>query len=155
MAIKASTTAQDAYIELFDVSLPEMDHNLAHELLVSKLNGVALNLWSVPTEKHCIRDTLVFEVSKALMETKKYFRSLESNAPRDHEAEGKLVMLWGLAAIPIKYMDSDLAILLTERAESWLHPEGWTNEEIIEFGNKLQIVSRTFMRLSFPVSVWH
>jgi len=155
MAFKTSTTAQDAYIELFDISTPEIDHTLAHELLVSKLNEVALSLWSVPTEKHCVRDTLVFEVSKALMETKKYFRSLESNAPRDNEVEGRLVMLWGLAAIPIKLIDTELAILLTERTEVWLHPEGWTQDELVEFGNKLQIVSRTFMRLSFPVSVWH
>ncbi|MCG7549185.1 hypothetical protein [Pseudoalteromonas sp. Of7M-16] len=150
MALKATTTAQDAYIELF-----ERHHSQSHNELIEKLNEVAVKLYAIPMDNHYIRDAILVEVSKALMETKKYFRTLESNNPRNHETEGKLVMLWGLAAAPLGYIDQDLAILCALEEENWLHPDGWTCEEIIDFGVKLDLISRTFMRLSFPVSVWH
>ncbi|MCF6442816.1 hypothetical protein L1077_25670 [Pseudoalteromonas luteoviolacea] len=150
MALKPTTTAQDAYVEMF-----ERHHSQAHNELIDKLNEVALKLYSISMDKHYLRDAILVEVSKALMETKKYFRALESNTPRNYETEGKLVMLWSLAAAPLSMLDKELGILCELEDENWLHPDGWTNEEIIEFGVKLDLISRTFMRLSFPVSVWH
>ncbi|KZN30028.1 hypothetical protein N480_03530 [Pseudoalteromonas luteoviolacea S2607] len=151
MALKPLTVvAKDAHIELF-----EKEYVGSHNALISKLNDVAYKLHSIPMENHYIRDTIIIEVSKALMETKKYFRSLEANSPRSEEAEGRLVMLWGLVAAPIGFIDKDLAILCALEQENWLHPDGWSPEEIKEFVVKLDSVSRKFMRLSFPVSVWH
>lgn len=75
---------------------------------------------------------------------------LEHGSARKMDTEAQLVRYWGAAAIPLRYIDEELAMVCERKAEYWINPDDWSNEQITELGIKLQDVSNAYRQLAMP-----
>lgn len=101
-------------------------------------------------EKRELKDNALRAVTTALLETKIYYRSMELGASRNIETEDQLVKYWGAAAIPLRHIDQELAVICENKSEYWLNPENWSDEEVKEFGIQLQNVTSAYRQLALP-----
>jgi hypothetical protein len=68
------------------------------------------------------RDSALMAILAAAVETKMYLEFLESKAPRNRTEESELVKLWQKAAVPVRYIDVDLAASCLDKADDWIRP---------------------------------
>jgi hypothetical protein len=61
-----------------------------------------------------------------------------------------LVKYWGAAAIPLRHIDANLAIICENKSEFWISPETCPNEEIKALGIKLEDVTKAYRQLAIP-----
>ena len=101
-------------------------------------------------EKRELKDNAFRAISIALQETKIYYKSQERGAERNLETEAQLVRYWGAAAIPLRHIDEELSMVCENKAEFWLNPEAWSNEDIKSFGIKLEDVTKAYRQLTMP-----
>ncbi|WNC71442.1 hypothetical protein RGQ13_15115 [Thalassotalea psychrophila] len=120
------------------------------EFLVTKLIALMGPIATLSKEKRELKDSALRAISTALQETKIYYRSLDSGSERNQETEAQLVKYWGAAAIPIRHIDEELAMACEHKSEYWLNPDNWSNEEVKEFGIKLQDVTVAYRQLAMP-----
>jgi hypothetical protein len=120
------------------------------DFLVTKLISLMGPIATLSKEKRELKDNALRAISTALQETKIYYRSLERDGDRNHDTEAQLVKYWGAAAIPLRHIDEELAMVCEQKSEFWIRPDNWSNEEIAEFGIKLQDVYLAYRQLSMP-----
>ena len=120
------------------------------DFLVTKLISLMGPIATLSKEKRELKDNALRAISTALQETKIYYRSLERDGDRNHDTEAQLVKYWGAAAIPLRHIDEELAMVCEQKSEFWVRPDNWSNEEIAEFGIKLQDVYLAYRQLSMP-----
>lgn len=101
-------------------------------------------------DRRILRDTALESISIALRETQIYYRDLGRGDSRNMDREAQLVKLWSVAAIPLRHIDQDLALICDQKAEYWLTPEQWTEQEIISCGIRLEDVTRAYRQLAMP-----
>lgn len=94
-----------------------------------------------------LTDAALQSISTALSATSLYYRDLEAGSARDLDIEGKLNVFWGNAAIPMRHVNPDLAIVCAEKAQYWLNPDSWSDREIREVGIALDSVHRRYISL--------
>lgn len=104
------------------------------------LNGVGL--WITRIERKQERDdAAVRSVLTAVNRTKRYLAARERGESIDRKIEGDLVELWTTASVHIRRTDSDLSMLLQEKAEYWTNPENWTQEEVVSNGIQIDKIA--------------
>lgn len=120
------------------------------EVVIDKLIGVLGPIATLSKEKRELKDDALRAVSTALTETCIYYRSLGKDAQRNEEKEAQLARYWSAAAIPLRHIDEELAGICENKAEYWLNPEGWSNEEILQYGIKLEDVKQAYRQMAMP-----
>lgn len=116
------------------------------EKLISLMGPIA----TLSKDKREIKDSALRAISIALQETKLYYRDRERDSVRNMDTEAQLVRYWGAAAIPLRHIDEELAMICERKAEYWINPDDWSNEKITELGIKLQDVSNAYRQLAMP-----
>jgi hypothetical protein len=66
------------------------------------------------------------------------------------DTEAQLVRYWSAAAIPLRHIDEELAAICDQKADYWLNPEQWSEEDVVKFGIKLDDVAGTYQKLVAP-----
>ena len=120
------------------------------DMVVSRLISLMGPIATLSKDKREIKDNALKAISSALRETKIYYRDIESGVPRCPEKEAGLVRLWGEAAIPLRHIDEELAIICVQKSEYWISPESWSQEEITQYKIKLQDVDMAYRQLALP-----
>ncbi len=76
------------------------------------------------------QDSALTAIYTAAFETKIYLEEQERTRKRNRDTEEELVRLWAKAAVPVRRFDADLADRCLLKADSWVNPQDWTEEEI-------------------------
>lgn len=118
--------------------------------IVDKLISLMGPIATLSKEKRELKDSALRAISIALQETKLYYRDLENGSERDMDVEAQLVRYWGAAAIPLRHIDEELAMICEHKSEYWLTPKNYSNKQINELGIKLQDVSYAYRNLAMP-----
>lgn len=66
------------------------------------------------------------------------------------DIEAQLAKYWSAAAIPLRHIDEELAMACEHKAEYWVNPEQWSDEEIIRLGIKLEDVTQAYRNIAMP-----
>lgn len=102
-------------------------------------------------EKRELKDNALRAISHALTETKIYYAGLTTrNNARNLETESQLAKYWAAAAIPLRHIDEELALICEHKAEYWVSPEMWQYDRLAELSIKLDDVSDAYKRLIKP-----
>ncbi len=116
----------------------------AIEKLISLLGPIA----SLGKEKRELKDTALRAIHTALYETKIYYRDIDRGMPSDSDREALLVKYWSAAAIPMRHIDEDFAVMCENKAEFWVKPADWNDEMASEYGIKLEEITEAYRRVS-------
>ena len=115
--------------------------------VTDKLLTVIPIIQRLQQEQKEIADCALREIKNAIVETRLYLHTLENDSPRDIEKEQSLVRLWSSAAIPMRHLDRELALLCDHKAKYWLNPSQWTKSELLEHVIKLDQVADEYRKL--------
>jgi hypothetical protein len=126
-----------------------MENNML-ELVVDKLIALLGPIATLSKEKRELKDNALRSISTALRETQLYYRSHGREHQRNMDTEAQLVRYWSAAAIPLRHIDEELAAICDHKADYWLNPEQWSDEDVVKFGIKLENVARTYQKLVAP-----
>ncbi|MCW8828629.1 MAG: hypothetical protein OQK94_06195 [Gammaproteobacteria bacterium] len=121
------------------------------EMIAGRLTALLGPLRAMSKENRELRDNALRAVSHALSETLIYYRGLERGKERNTEIEDQLSRYWAAAAIPIRHLDGELAMICDKKSEYWLNPEQWSVSDIRKFGIELGKVQREYRQLLKPV----
>jgi len=102
------------------------------DFIVGKLVSLIRPIQNLSNDKRAIKDNALRVISHALNETYLYYRDFDNDGQRDLGIEKQLSNYWAAAAIPLRHIDQDLAMTCEYKAEFWVNPENWTNEQIRE-----------------------
>ena len=102
--------------------------------------------------KREIKDNALRAISHALNETYLYYSSLDKGKTRNEDIEKQLSNYWAAAAIPLRHLDEDLAMTCELKAEYWVNPDNWTDEQIHEHGIELGKLRNKYRRMLAPRS---
>lgn len=120
------------------------------EFLLDRLINLLGPIATLSREKREIKDDALRAISIALRETQIYYRDLGHRNKRNRDKEAQLVKYWAAAAIPLRHIDEELAMICEHKADFWLEPENWSNEDIERVGIKLTDVSSAYRKLAMP-----
>lgn len=121
------------------------------EMVATKLTALLGPLRAMSKDNREMRDNALRAISHALNETYIYYRGLDRGEERNLEIEDQLSRYWAAAAIPIRNLDSELAMICEHKSEYWLNPEQWTSEQVSEFGIELERVRDNYRNLLRPI----
>jgi hypothetical protein len=116
------------------------------ERLISLLGPIA----TMSKDKRDLQDNALRSISHALQETKIYYRNLDAGKERSYDIENQLAKYWSAAAIPLRHIDQELAMNCEDKAEYWLSPERFSNEDIKKMGIRLTDLSTAYRKLVAP-----
>ena len=120
------------------------------EFVIDKLIGLLGPISTLSREKRELKDNALRAISTALTETYIYYSSLERGAERSLDTEAQLARYWSAAAIPLRHIDMALAEVCENKAEYWISPERYSDEQIKAMGIKLGDVKRAYRQLAMP-----
>lgn len=115
------------------------------------LDGLIKLLGPIATlsrEKRDLKDNALKDISKALLETKIYYQARSRGEGRSFEKEELLVRLWSEASVPLRHIDERLSVICIDKAEYWINPDNWSDDEVQSVGIKLEDVSAAYRELA-------
>lgn len=120
------------------------------EFIVGKLVSLIRPIQNLPHDKRAIKDNALRVISHTLNETYLYYRDFYKDRQRDLGIEKQLSNYWAAAAIPLRHIDQDLAMTCEYKAEFWVNPENWTNEQIQELCIALDDLRKKYRNMLAP-----
>ena len=120
------------------------------EFVIEKLIALLGPIATLSKEKRELKDNALRSVSTALRETQLYYRDLGMGKERSMDIEAQLAKYWSAAAIPLRHIDEELAMACEHKAEYWVNPEQWSDEEIVRLGIKLEDVAQAYRNIAMP-----
>lgn len=120
------------------------------EYVIDKLSALIEPAAAFSKERRELRDNALRAISHALNETYLYYRGMELGKPRDHDTEAQLAKYWSAAAIPLRHIDGELAMLCDQKSEYWINPDNWDQNKIKEIGIGLDSVRARYRKLLYP-----
>ena len=75
---------------------------------------------------------------------------MDKGSTRNPDREALLVKYWSAAAIPIRHFDNQLASICDLKAEYWVNPDNYDNENISELGIGLDNVRQAYRKMLNP-----
>jgi len=120
------------------------------EMIAGKLTALLGPLRTMSKDNREMRDNALRAVSHALNETCIYYGGLERGNERNQEIEDQLSRYWAAAAIPIRHLDRDLAMICERKSEYWLNPDQWTTQDVEHAGIRLQEVRDDYRKMLRP-----
>jgi len=120
------------------------------ELIVSQLTALIEPIQNFSKDKRDLKDNALRAISHALNETYLYYRGIESGKPVNLDSQKQLSIYWSAAAIPLRHINEDLALICEFKSEYWVNPENWSDEEIHEHGIALNVLRNKYRALVAP-----
>lgn len=120
------------------------------EYVIDKLVGLLGPIATLSKEKRELKDSALRGISIALQETKLYYRDRGRGKDRDMDKEAQLAKYWAAAAVPLRHIDEELAMICEYKGEFWTDPDHWPSEKIERVGIKLDDVSDAYRKLAMP-----
>lgn len=120
------------------------------EFIVKQLTALIGPIQNLSKDKREIKDNALRSVSHALNETYLYYNGLSKGKPRNEDTEKQLSNYWAAAAIPLRHIDENLAMTCEFKAEYWVNPENWDEEQIIEHGIALDRLRKSYRKMLAP-----
>jgi hypothetical protein len=116
------------------------------EWITERLVSFSEQAVAMAKDKREVQDNALRSVSHALNETYLYYRDFVPGS-RDLEREKQLCHLWAAAAIPVRHLDEDLAMICEYKAEYWVNPENWSEDDVRTHKIQLDNIRATYRSL--------
>lgn len=101
------------------------------ETIVLNLQTLLRTMREDRAQKSAHQDLALSALMTATMETRLYLdRAGKGRRKRVRSDEERLVRLWAAAAVPLRHFNKDLAERCTMKADFWLNPENYSEEDI-------------------------
>ena len=98
--------------------------------IIDKLKKVLGLIGTLSKEKREMKDNALRAISYALHETQIYYAGLSEGKNRNRDVEIQLSRYWSAAAIPLRYIDEDLAMRCEEKGNYWICPDNWSGDDM-------------------------
>lgn len=122
------------------------------EMIAGKLTAFLGPLRAMSKDNREMRDNALRAVSHALNETCIYYSGLERGKEKNQDIEDQLSRYWAAAAIPIRHLDKELALICEKKSEYWLNPDQWTADDVKNAGIQLGKVREDYRNMLRPFS---
>ena len=122
------------------------------EMIAGKLTALLGPIRAMSKDNREIRDNALRAVSHALNETRIYYSGLERGKERNYDIEDQLSRYWAAAAIPIRHLDGELAMICEQKSEYWLNPDQWSPNDVKRAGIQLEKVREDYRKVLQPFS---
>ncbi|WP_093396666.1 hypothetical protein [Halopseudomonas xinjiangensis] len=120
------------------------------EYVVESLTKLLGPIATLEKDKRELRDNALRAISTALKETQIYYAGMARDYKRNYETEAQLAKYWAAAAIPLRHIDRELAIVCEHKAEYWVSPETWSTDKISEMSIQLSSVANAYKKMIHP-----
>jgi len=120
--------------------------------IISGLIKILGPIATLSKDRRELKDSSLRAISNALDETFLYYRDLNNNSERNPDREALLVKYWSAAAIPMRHFDEELASICDLKAEYWVNPNNYDDEQISELGIGLDNVRNAYRKMLNPYS---
>ena len=117
--------------------------------IIKRLGSLLGGITAFRRERREMADNALRAVSHAINETYLYYSRYERSGP-DKEVEEQLSRYWSAAAIPLRHVDPELAMICENKSEYWTNPAHFTDADIKKFGINLDHVRRRYRAILFP-----
>lgn len=117
------------------------------------INGLSNILGPIATasKEHSIKkDGALRAICTALDETYLYYRDVENGQLPNRDREAMLVRYWSAAAISLRHFDERLARRCDEKAEYWVNPENYNEDDIQKLEIGLDSVRQAYRKMLKP-----
>ncbi|MFK3797092.1 hypothetical protein [Pseudomonas sp. NPDC088444] len=121
------------------------------EIIVSQLAALIDSIQEFSRDKRDLKDNALRAISHALNETYLYYRDIEHGKPVNLDSQKQLSIYWSAAAIPLRHINEELALICEFKSEYWVNPENWSDEQIHEHGIALNDLRMKYRALVSPV----
>jgi hypothetical protein len=101
-------------------------------------------------ERSQMKDEALRAISHALDETYLYYRDIGHGRLQNRDREAMLVKYWSAAGISLRHFDQDLARRCDDKAEYWVNPENYNDEDINKLGIGLESVRQAYKKMLKP-----
>ena len=118
--------------------------------VVERFIGLIGPIAQLQKDKRELADSALSAISQALNDTFLYYRDFELTQTIDPDREAQLVRLWSAAAIPLRYIDPELAGICQHKAAYWVNPRSWDYESIERLGIGLESVRDRYRSMLAP-----
>ena len=109
--------------------------------------SLASTLKALEVDRRIQKEAIEQAVSRAFINTEKYYEFRGLNARQDRERKYELSQDWERAAILIQPIDENLASRMALKSRFWLDGGTWSDEQIKEAGIQLHRVRAEGMSL--------
>lgn len=118
--------------------------------IIEGLTRILGPIATLSKERRELKDSALRAIANALDETFLYYRDLQNGMDRNPDREALLVKYWSAAAIPIRHFDPSLAETCDMKAEYWVSPYSYNNDDIQNLGIGLDNVRQAYRKLLKP-----
>lgn len=118
--------------------------------IIEGLTRILGPIATLSKERRELKDSALRAIANALDETFLYYRDLQNGMDRNPDREALLVKYWSAAAIPIRHFDVSLAETCDMKAEYWVSPYSYNNDDIQNLGIGLDNVRQAYRKLLKP-----
>lgn len=101
-------------------------------------------------ERSQMKDEALRAINHALDETSLYYRDIGHGHLQNRDREAMLVKYWSAAAISLRHFDPDLAWRCDNKAEYWVNPENYSDDDIKDLGIGLESVRQAYKKMLKP-----
>lgn len=101
-------------------------------------------------ERSQMKDEALRAINHALDETYLYYRDISHGRLQNRDREAMLVKYWSAAAISLRHFDEDLAMRCDNKAEYWVSPENYSDDDIENLGIGLESVRGAYRKMLKP-----
>jgi hypothetical protein len=119
------------------------------KFVIDGLKGAFDRILAFRRERRELADNALRAVSHALNETYLYYSRYERAGP-NKETEEQLSRYWAAAAIPLRHIDPEFAMICENKSEYWTNPEHFSSADIKNFGIGLSEVRQRYRSRLFP-----
>ena len=120
------------------------------ECIIEKFIQLIGPIQDLSKDKRELKDNALRSVSHALNETYLYYSGLDKGKPKHEDTEKQLSNYWAAAAIPLRHLDQDLAMTCELKAEYWVNPDNWSEEQIHSHGIELGKLRTKYRNMLAP-----
>ncbi|ABF10222.1 hypothetical protein [Cupriavidus metallidurans] len=117
------------------------------ERLISLLGPIA----TLSKDRRELKDRALQAISLALLETKLYYRDRTRGIERSLDREAQLAKIWAEAAIPLRHIDAELAMICERKSDFWTGPDNWSSVRVKQLGIQLEDVTRAYRLIAMPL----
>ncbi|MNZ36999.1 hypothetical protein D3C78_544380 [compost metagenome] len=120
------------------------------EFIISQFIALIEPIQNLSKDKRDLKDNALRAISHALNETFLYYRDIEHGKPQNLDIQKQLSNYWTAAAIPLRHIDENLALICEFKSEYWVNPENWSDEQIHEHGIALDDLKNKYKSMLAP-----
>lgn len=120
------------------------------EWVVERFVALVPAIEKVSDKNREVRDNALRAISHALNETYLYYSAQDNGQKRDREIEAQLSRYWAAAAIPLRHLDQQLAVVCEHKSEYWVNPDSWDQARVDKLGIGLKKVRNQYRALLAP-----